>query len=176
MTATPGCVTQATLFQHPCVEDGVPPRTPLDSALRARAAAVCRSCPLSARCLYDAVVAHDVAGIAGGTTPHQRRQIRALLGIHVSPRGLDAVPGVGRVGGAVSRDEILRLRQAHPHATLDQIASRLGCSPSTVKRHLREERTGTTEARTPPAPPPSLRAVLDAAAVVRTRRRASSAA
>jgi len=115
-------------------------------------------------------VAHDVAGIAGGTTPHQRRQIRALLGIHVSPRGLDAVPGVGRVGGAVSRDEILRLRQAHPHATLD------GCSPSTVKRHLREERTGTTEARTPPAPPPSLRAVLDAAAVVRTRRRASSAA
>lgn len=176
MTATPGCVAEATLFQHPCVEDGVPPRTPADASLRARAAAVCRSCPLAARCLYDAVVGHDVAGIAGGTTPHQRRQIRALLGLPAASRGLDVVPGVGRPGRPVSREEILRLRRAHPQATLEQIAGRLGCSASTIKRHLREERTGHSDLSVPPGPPPSLRAVLDAAATVRTRRRATPAA
>lgn len=175
MSATPGCVAEATLFQHPCVEEGAPARGPHDAALRIRAAAVCGACPLAVDCLYDAVVLHDVAGFAGGTTPQQRRQIRARLGVRLDSRNLDAFAGVNRANHAVSRDDVLRLRRAHPLATLEQIASRLGCSSSTVKRHLRKERSEASDDRAERGPLPTRRQVLAAAAGV-TRRRATSAA
>ena len=176
MAATPGCVAEATLFQHPCIEDGAPARDARDAALKARAAAVCGACPLVATCLYEAVVVHDVAGFAGGTTPLQRRKIRDRLGIRLDTRNLDAFAGLNRANHAVSPDDVLRLRRAHPHATLEQIASRLGCSSSTVKRHLRQERSASSGVRTEAAPAPTPRDVLAAAAAVVARRRGTSAA
>jgi hypothetical protein len=141
----PACVSNPEIFQHPLVED--PPRGGLTRADRdrqtrlvGRARATCGECPLRAACLYDAVVRHDVAGFAGGTTARQRTEIRRRLGVVVEPEDLDTLAGV--VGGArqIDHDEVLRLRRAHPDETLEQLAHRLGCSLSTIKRHLRRER------------------------------------
>ena len=56
------------------------------------------------------------------------------------PEDFDSLAGV--VGGqrTVDHDEVVRLRRAHPDESLERIARRLGCSLSTVKRHLRRER------------------------------------
>ena len=52
------------------------------------------------------------------------------------------------VGGqrTVDHDEVVRLRRAHPDESLERLARRLGCSLSTVKRHLRRERNQPTSA------------------------------
>ncbi|HEY5979266.1 MAG TPA: WhiB family transcriptional regulator [Microlunatus sp.] len=110
------------------------------SALAAEASEVCAACPLLTACLYRAVVDHDVAGFVAGTTQRQRGEIRARLGVEVEPEDFDSLAGV--VGGqrSVDHDEVVRLRRAHPDESLERIARRLGCSLSTVKRHLRQER------------------------------------
>lgn len=155
----PACAARPEIFQDPLVED--PPRG-LDRAdrerqaqLLAQARATCGECPLRTACLYDAVVRHDVAGLAGGTTARQRNEIRRRLDIVVEPEDLDTLAGV--VGGArqIDHDEVLRLRRAHPDETLEQLASRLGCSLSTVKRHLRRERSEPTARRTVARPLPT---------------------
>jgi len=115
-----------------------------------------------------------VAGFVAGTTARQRSEIRRRLGVSVRPEDLDSLAGV--VGGRqVDHAEVLRLRAAHPDESLEVLAGRLGCSLSTVKRHLRRERSTPTdpEARTPR---PGLRQVLVAAAEVTTSGRASSRA
>jgi hypothetical protein len=40
----------------------------------------------------------------------------------------------------VSHEAVLTSRQAYPKDTCQQLAERLGCSTSTVKRHLRRDR------------------------------------
>ena len=147
-TVRAGCLDQAETFQHPLLEEppagGAPAVTRRTyAALEHQAAATCRTCLLLAPCLYEAVVRHDVAGYAAGTTARQRVKIRALLGISVEPENLDTLAGV--VGGnrPVDHDEVIRLRAANPGESLERLAQRLGCSLSTVKRHLRRER-GTT--------------------------------
>ena len=45
----------------------------------------------------------------------------------------------------------------------DALAQRIGCSLSTVKRHLRQERSGGQPSRRCPRPMPSMRDVLAAA-------------
>ncbi|HZA05629.1 MAG TPA: helix-turn-helix domain-containing protein, partial [Propionibacteriaceae bacterium] len=65
----------------------------------------------------------------------------------------------------VDHDEVVRLRHAHPDESLETIARRLGCSLSTVKRHLRRERRDPGVRREEP-PKPGLSAVLAAAAAV----------
>ncbi len=99
-----------------------------------------RSCPLLTACLYRAVVDYDVAGFVAGTTQRQRGEIRARLGVEVEAEDFDSLAGV--VGGqrSVDHDEVVRLRRTHPDESLERIARRLGCSLSTVKRHLRRER------------------------------------
>ncbi len=110
------------------------------AALAAEATDVCAACPLLTACLYRAVVDYDVAGFVAGTTQRQRGEIRARLGVEVEAEDFDSLAGV--VGGqrSVDHDEVVRLRRAHPDESLERIARRLGCSLSTVKRHLRRER------------------------------------
>lgn len=173
----PACAAVPEVFQHPLVED--PPRgglTPADreqqTRLVARARATCGECPLRAACLYDAVVRHDVAGFVGGTTVRQRNEIRRRLGLVVAAEDLDTLAGV--VGGArqIDHDEVLRLRRANPDETLEQLAQRLGCSLSTIKRHLRREREEPTPRRAVTRPMPTqvlqvTSAVVDGAPAVR---------
>jgi hypothetical protein len=140
------CVELASLFQNPLLEDPIPANAP--AAVRRRyttlvnqAEDVCSSCPLIEGCLYQAVVEQDVAGYVAGTTPAQRAAIRARLNATVEPEDFDTLAGV--VGGRhrqVDHDEVVRLRHAHPDESLETMARRLGCSLSTVKRHLRKER------------------------------------
>ena len=155
----PACATAPEVFQDPLVED--PPRGSLTREDRLRQArlvgqarSTCESCPLRAACLYDAVVRHDVAGFVAGTTVRQRGEIRRRLGVVVEPEDLDTLAGV--VGGArqVDHDEVLRLRRANPDETLEQLAHRLGCSLSTIKRHLRRERQAPTVRRASSRPLP----------------------
>ena len=166
----PACASAPEIFQDPLLED--PPRGALSktererqSRLTAAARATCEGCPLRTECLYQAVVRHDVAGFVAGTTVRQRNEIRRRLGVVVEPEDLDTLAGV--VGGSrqVDHDEVLRLRRANPHETLEQLAQRLGCSLSTVKRHLRRERHEPSARRTVSRPMP-LQVLQVTAAVV----------
>jgi hypothetical protein len=156
----PACASSPEIFQDPLVED--PPRGPLtrvdrerQTRLVAAARATCEECPLRTACLYDAVVRHDVAGFVGGTTVRQRLEVRRRLGLVVQPEDLDTLAGV--VGGArqIDHDEVMRLRRSSPEETLEQLAARLGCSLSTIKRHLRRERQEPTRRHTVTRPMPS---------------------
>ena len=175
----PACTRLPQVFQHPLVEE--PPTSAARSADRreyaglvATATAACRACPLVTSCLYQAVVEHDVMGFAGGTTARQRADIRRRLGVTVRPEDLDSLAGV--VGGRqVDHEEVLRLRAAHPDESLEVLAGRLGCSLSTVKRHLRRERA-TPSALRDSAPKPRLAQVLAAVAEVSGSTRTASCA
>jgi hypothetical protein len=85
-------------------------------------------------------VEYDVAGYVAGTTPPQRAQIRRRLHINVEPEDFDSLAGVTRRHRQVNHSEVVRLRNANPNESLETFAQRLGCSLSTVKRHLRRER------------------------------------
>ena len=142
---TTGCVTFAAVFQDRLLEE--PPTQNAPAADRRRyadlveqAAAVCARCPFQDGCLYQAVAEHDVAGFVAGTTQRQRNEIRRRLGVRVEPEDLDTLAGVTAPNRQVDHDEVVRLRNANPNQTLENIAQRLGCSLSTVKRHLRRAR------------------------------------
>ena len=168
------CTTAADVFQHPLVEE--PARADITArALVERATGLCNNCPLADGCLYSAVVEHDVAGIAGGTTAAQRQRIRRLLGVRVDPEDLGEFAGITRERGRLTSAEVLRLRRAEPDASLETIAERLGCSLSTVKRHLRRARTAGGVAAAPAARP-SLQAVLATRDIVVGRRAAARVA
>ncbi len=171
---TPDCVSRAELFLDPLLEQ--PPTGNAPASVRRRAVALtdqacaaCEACPLLVDCLYRAVVIYDVSGFVAGTTERQRAEIRRRLGVEVAPEDFDTLAGVSGGHRQVDHAEILRLRRAHPDESLERLAARLGCSLSTVKRHLRKER------RSPSAPAhadarPSARAVLAEANVVLGRR------
>jgi AraC-like DNA-binding protein len=155
----PACAAVPEIFLDPVLESepiaSAPARVRRQfAALTDAATEVCASCPLLSACLYRAVVEYDVAGFVGGTSERQRSQIRTRLGVRVDPEDFDSLAGV--VGGqrTVDHDEVVRLRRMHPDESLERIARRLGCSLSTVKRHLRKERNqpSTTAARTTPRP------------------------
>jgi hypothetical protein len=166
----PTCARLPRVFQDPLLEEPPAAGAPADDRRRyadlvASATAACRSCPLVVDCLYRAVVEHDVAGQVGGTTARQRVQIRRRLGVVVQPEDLDTLAGV--LGGSrpVDHDEVLRIRAAHPDETLEVLAVRLGCSLSTVKRHLRRERKQPSAPR-PVAVRPTRQQVLEATLAV----------
>ena len=100
----------------------------------------CAGCPLLVDCLYRAVVMVDVSGYAACTTESERALIRERLNIEVVRSTLTpyGAPRVG--GGPVSHEAVLTSRQAYPKDTCQQLAERLGCSTSTIKRHLRRDR------------------------------------
>ena len=155
----------AAVFQDQLLEEPLPASAPgvvrrHQLALITTAQAACRECPLIIDCLYRAVVEYDVAG----TTPAHRAQIRRRLDITVEPEDFDSLAGVRRRHRQVNHSEVVRLRNANPHESLETLAQRLGCSLSTVKRHLRRERRQPS-ARTA-APKPTVAEVVAVAAVV----------
>jgi hypothetical protein len=165
------------VFQDPLLEEPLAGNAP--AAVRRRYATLigeaqraCASCPLLADCLCAAVVRHNVAGYVGGTTPEQRLQIRRALQISVDPEDLDTLAGVTGRHRQVDHDEVVRLRAAHPDESLETLAHRLGCSLSTVKRHLRHERRTPSIRRADP-PKPSRAQVLAVAAEMRGTPRPS---
>jgi hypothetical protein len=145
-----------------------PTRTDVSRAewerLRQQRAAVhrnCAGCPFLVECLYRAVVEVDVFGYAACTTQADRQQIRSQLGIAIlQPNaGPFSAPRTG--AGPIDHESVLTLRQAYPADTCIQLAQRLGCSTSTVKRHLRRARQA--HARMAPTEPrsPTVEQVLD---------------
>jgi hypothetical protein len=169
------------IFQDQLLEEPLPAGAPAtlrhrQQALITMAQAACGECPLITKCLYRAVVDYDVAGYVAGTTPSQRAVIRRRLEITVEPENLDALAGVTGGHHQVDHNEVVRLRNANPHESLELLAQRLGCSLSTVKRHLRRERRDPTTRTTPPKP--TVSEVLAATAVVTSsplRRRPQAA-
>jgi AraC-like DNA-binding protein len=156
----PACADVTHLFLDPALESepssSATARTRRQyGALAAEATEVCASCPLLTACLYRAVVEYDVAGFVAGTSERQRVQIRSRLGVEVEPEDFDTLAGV--VGGqrTVDHDEVVRLRRAHPDESLERLARRLGCSLSTVKRHLRRERNKPSAAAAGGRPRPT---------------------
>lgn len=165
----PACADRPDVFLHPALESEPTASAPVrirrqHATLTSEATEVCAACPLLSACLYRAVVEVDVAGIVAGTTERQRAEIRARLGIRVEPEDFDTLAGVVGRQRAVDHDEVVRLRRNHPDESLDRIARRLGCSLSTVKRHLRKERNEPTDTAAPRAPKPSEAQVRRAAA------------
>ena len=140
MTATTtACVAYSNVFLHPLLDDTTPAsrgERREQQMLRTQAEKMCAGCPLMAQCLTDAVAKFDVAGFVAGTTKRQRQEIRARLGITVAPEDFDTFAGVNS-GRQFDRYEIHRMRTANPDLPLSAIATKVGCSVSTVKRHLR---------------------------------------
>lgn len=165
-----GCVKNSTLFQDTLLEEPPASGAPVQvrrrsQALEHQADTVCGSCPLMVECLYAAVVRHDVSGFVAGTTQRQRHSIRRELGITVDPEDFDTLAGVTGRHRPVDHEEVLRLRNANPQESLESLAQRLGCSLSTIKRHLRKARNSPEPARTVKATP-TREAVLNAYARV----------
>ncbi len=175
----PRCTTAAEVFCNPLLEEPLPSsasgaQRQARTILMAKATGTCTSCPLFSTCLYDAVVAHDVYGFVAGSTARQRHEMRAELEVTVEPEDFDTLAGVTSPNRQIDHDEVVRLRTTNPHESLESIAQRLGCSLSTVKRHLRRERNGAVEPRKKSVPP-TLEEVLDVydSVVNTTRRRAA---
>jgi hypothetical protein len=173
---TPACVAAAQVFRSPLLEEPLPgsasgTQRQARAVLVAKANESCGRCPLFSSCLYEAVVAHDVCGFVAGTTARERHEIRAELGITVEPEDFDTLAGVTAPNRQVDHTEVVRLRTANPSESLESIAQRLGCSLSTVKRHLRRARNGeVAEKRATTAPAQDQ--VLEAyASVIGTSRR-----
>ena len=168
-TILPPCAHAPEVYQHETLHHPPSRRdlTALEwSQFTARQAEVhrqCAGCPMLVDCLYRAVVEVDVSGFVACTTERDRRNIRRELGIEIdlTPTALGA-QNVG--GGPVSQDAVISIRQAYPKDTCLQLADRLGCSTSTIKRHLRRAREA--EALSRPVEPaqstaPTIDAVLD---------------
>lgn len=145
-TTTPPCATSPEVFDDEYLHSP-PTQNELSanewSRLIARRAAAhrrCAGCPLMVDCLYRAVVEVDVSGFVACTTEADRQVMRERLGVKLQPSATTpyGAPRVG--GGPVSHETVMAMRHAHPKDTCYQLAERLGCSTSTVKRHLRRER------------------------------------
>ena len=117
----------------------------------------CAACPLFVECLYRSVVEVDVSGYVACTTEDERRAMRDMLGVEIG-QPAPGVIGAPRVGaGPVDHESVVAMRQAYPNDTCHQLAERLGCSTSTIKRHLRRERE--RQAAQVAAAPPTIRRV-----------------
>lgn len=165
--AMTACSARTDIFQHRLLEE--PP--PASAARRTReryeqlvreAKTLCASCPLLTDCLYNAVAEHDISGFVAGTTAAQRRSMRNLLDVEVQADDFDQLAGARGTRRPVSHEEVLRLRAQYPNDSLESLAMRLGCSLSTVKRHLRRARRGQSPASKAPRRRPEVAAVLDA--------------
>lgn len=172
------CSVDIDLYLHPLLEE--PPvqyttdketwRTYLGLVEQARAS--CASCPLLVDCMYKAVVQSDISGYVGCTTPKERSKIRRRLGVKVQTEDFDAAAGARGNRRPIDPDEVARARAAHPDDSLEALAGRLGCSLSTVKRHLRKTRP---QDRAEERGAPTVDAVLDAFDQVVEARRTHTA-
>mgnify|MGYP005984527995 CR=1 FL=1 len=158
------------LLSPPSRRDVTPERWREYVATRAAAHRRCAGCDVLDACLYRAVVEVDVSGFLACTSEAERRRMRRDLGIEVQ---VDSSPyGTARVGGGpVDHEAVVGARKAHPDDTCRQLAERLGCSTSTVKRHLRQEREGHGETAVVTSERPTVGDVLDAFDRLDTSRR-----
>lgn len=169
---TPPCASVPEVY-HDEQLHSPPARTDISAAQweqlnvkRASAHRQCAGCPVLVDCLYRAVVEVDVSGFVACTTEADRQQIRRQLGIQVHQAS--TVPyGAPRIGGGpVNHEVVMNVRLAHPKDTCHQLAERLGCSTSTIKRHLRRAREAKlVQASSSPLAAtlaPTVDAVLDA--------------
>lgn len=149
-------------YTTPCAES---PEDFADGSSTTAAHRRCAGCPMLVDCLYRAVVEVDVSGFVACTTESDRANIRRRLGIQVVDQTQNLGFSLARAAGSpVSHEAVVAARQAHPDDTCQQLAERLGCSTSTIKRHLRRARQGGPVAATAPATRrvPSVDDVLDA--------------
>lgn len=169
--AAPPCATNPALYQHELLESP-PVQSKVTQARWAEyrevldeARAACAGCPLFVDCLYRAVAQVDVSGYVGCTTTRERRKIRRMLGVSVAAEDLDEATGIRVEGRPLDHQTVLATRAAHPDDTFEQLAGRLGCSLSTVKRHLRRARqeaaSGHARPRASNTSVPSVDDVLD---------------
>lgn len=144
--ATPPCAHVPEVYQDEHLHSP-PARSDITAAewesltvKRASAHRQCAGCPLMVDCLYRAVVEVDVSGFVACTTENDRQKIRRQLGIEIQQAATTpyGAPRVG--GGPVSHEAVMAARQAYPKDTCHQLAERLNCSTSTIKRHLRRAR------------------------------------
>ena len=177
-TQTP-CTTYANVFLNPLLDDTQPAGKHSSrreqAMLRSQAEKLCAGCPIQAQCLTDAITKFDVSGFVAGTTKRQRQEIRHRLGVVIHDDDFDAYAGVNS-GRQFDRNEIHRLRVANPNEPLSAIAARVGCSVSTIKRHLRRiEQDGLAPAPRKVRPTPDQ--VMRAADEVKSdpRRRVAAA-
>jgi hypothetical protein len=170
-TTTPPCAHVPEVYQDEMLHSP-PARTDITAAewelltvKRASAHRSCAGCPLMVDCLYRAVVEVDVSGFVACTTENDRQSIRRRLGIEIQQASTTpyGAPRVG--GGPVSHEAVMAARQAYPKDTCHQLAERLSCSTSTIKRHLRRAREqqipATPAAGTSRRRQPSIEDVLD---------------
>ncbi len=110
-----------------------------DSRTAARAAKICRTCPLVDTCRDWALKQPpQLCGVWGGLTEHDRRDIRAGKTSKAAPtvtflRPIPSGPKSARA--AELRDQIAIFDGAG--YSIGAIANRIGCSYRTVQRHLR---------------------------------------
>lgn len=169
-TATTPCATVPEVYQDELLQSS-PSRTEVSaddwarlSTTRASAHRQCAGCPMMVDCLYRAVVEVDVSGFVACTTEDDRASIRRQLGIEIQQTTTTPY-GAARIGGGpVSHEAVMAARHSYPKDTCQQLAERLDCSTSTVKRHLRRAREQklnpvSVVAESPSAP--SVDAVLD---------------
>jgi hypothetical protein len=172
--ALPACAQHPTVYAQELLESP-PAQSKVTKAVWAEyreqldtVRAACAACPLLVDCLYRSVVQVDVAGYVGCTTPRERRLIRRVLGVSVAGEDLDDAAGVRIEGRPLDHATVLATRGAYPDDTFEQLALRLECSLSTVKRHLRRARKETSDGITRAKPVragaevPTVDAVLDA--------------
>ncbi|MPZ60732.1 MAG: transcription factor WhiB [Propionibacteriales bacterium] len=167
-SATP-CSVHFDLYLHPLLEEP-PTRSAVDAAtwqqyqtLVSRARGHCAGCPLLVDCLYKAVVQTDISGYVGCTTPKERQQIRTKLGVKLDAENFDTAAGTRGARRPVDHDDVLRARAAYPDDSLEMLANRLGCSLSTVKRHMRRARQkGAAPSPKKAAPAPTVDSVFEA--------------
>ena len=176
--AMTGCIARSDIYQHRLMEEPPPASAPRRTRERyeqllGEAKTLCASCPMFTDCLFSAVAEHDVSGFVAGTTAAQRRSMRNLLDVEVQPDDFDQLAGARGTRRPVSHEEVLRLRTQHPNDSLEALSLRLGCSLSTVKRHLRRARRGQSPAAKASRPRPEVSAVLDAFDAVVDRQRRS---
>lgn len=173
------CVTASNVFLHPLLDEGAAPSNRGErreqAMLRSQAERLCADCPMLAQCLADAVTKHDVSGFVAGTTKRQRQELRARLGVQVAQEDLDTYVGVNS-GRQFDRYEIHRMRMANPDQPLSVIAAKVGCSISTVKRHLRRiEQEGGVPSKPKKQAAPSPEEVLATARAMKDESRSSAA-
>lgn len=149
----PPCAQNRELYGHRLLEDP-PVRSKVTKAVwsefRTRLTEVreaCAGCPLFVDCLYRAVVQVDVSGYVGCTTPRERTRIRRQLGVSVAEENFDDVAGVRPEGRPLNHDTVLAMRRAYPEDSFERLAERLGCSLSTIKRHMRRARSDAESPR-----------------------------
>lgn len=160
-TTTPSCISAPGVFRDEQLHNP-PARHEVSfsewehvTAQRATAHRQCAGCPLMVECLYRAVVEMDVSGFVACTTETDRAKIRAELGIQVAQP--TSTFGGARVGGGpLSHDAVMMMRHAYPKDTCGQLAERLDCSTSTIKRHMRRAREMKKNATSAPLGVPAL--------------------